>query len=285
MDNVSTATIVTMGCEAVIAILIPLALLLVWKKRTHASIVPALIGAAVFMVFAMTLEQLLHLVALQLDWSVSRAIKGNMWLYMLYGGLAAGIFEEVGRFCGFSLIKKKFRNRRDSITYGIGHGGFECIYLLGVGMAVNIVLAVLLNNLGPEVFTKTVLAGQSAAADQLIASFSSITPGMAAIAIAERLSALVLHISLSVWVFAAVHYKKFRWLLPAAILYHALVDFSPVLYQYGVLKSLAVTEISVAAVAVGAAVIAVMIYRRLGRFENEAKAAAEQTPEPNAEAQ
>lgn len=47
------------------------------------------IGAATFIVFALILEQILHIVVIK---ATGTALTGNIWLYALYGGLAAGIF-------------------------------------------------------------------------------------------------------------------------------------------------------------------------------------------------
>ncbi len=51
-------------------------------------------------------------------------ISGNPFLYAIYGGLAAGIFEEFGRFfCMITVMKRFMYQRENSIIYGIGHGG------------------------------------------------------------------------------------------------------------------------------------------------------------------
>ena len=55
----------------------------------------------------------------------------------------------------------------------------------------------------------------------------------AVMAMVERVAAMVLHLELSVVVFAAVRMKKY-WMYPLAILLHAGVDFLAGLYQAGV---------------------------------------------------
>jgi uncharacterized membrane protein YhfC len=110
--------------SALIAIGLPIFLLVYWRRKTKARLLPALIGALVFVVFALVLEQLLHNIVL-----VQPLMMTNTALYVLYGGLAAGVFEETARLLGFSLVLRRYRKREDSVTFGIGHGGIEAILL------------------------------------------------------------------------------------------------------------------------------------------------------------
>ena len=59
----------------------------------------------------MVLERIFHFLVLQSG--AGTVIQGNIWLYALYGGLAAGIFEETGRFLAFRFV---LRGRQDRIT-------------------------------------------------------------------------------------------------------------------------------------------------------------------------
>ena len=73
-----------------------------------------LIGAGTFILFAFVLENLFHaLVLLVLFPNAETVIRGNIWLYGLYGGLAAGLFEETGRLLAFRFV---LRRRQDRIT-------------------------------------------------------------------------------------------------------------------------------------------------------------------------
>ena len=76
----------------------------------------------------------------------------------------------------------------------------------------------------------------------LLDSARSITFATAAVAMLERISAMMIHIGLSMVVFVAARERKKLWLYPVAILLHALADSAAALYQYGLLTSLVTVE-------------------------------------------
>lgn len=84
----------------------------------------------------------------------------------------------------------------------------------------------------------------------LVTGAISVTPAIFAVGLFERISAMMIHIGLSMIMFAAVRQKGKLWLYPAAICLHALADVPAALYQCGVLKSIFLLEAS--AFAVGA---------------------------------
>lgn len=69
-----------------------------------------LLGAAVFLVFALVLEQRAH--QLILGGPAGGVITGDLGLYALYGGLMAGLFEETGRFAAFQLLRRSGKGAR-----------------------------------------------------------------------------------------------------------------------------------------------------------------------------
>ena len=128
-----------MGISSVLAILftlvfsvaLPVGLMLYLRKK-GGKWGAFLIGALTFVVSTMILESILHnLLFLTPLWAI---LQGNIWLYGLYGGLAAGIFEETGRFLAFKLLLKKESEPITALSYGIGHGGIEAILLVVLTM-------------------------------------------------------------------------------------------------------------------------------------------------------
>jgi len=233
---ISVATIVWLAVAAAWCVLLPVALLIWWRRTRRARVLPFFVGALVFIVFALGLENLLHQVCVYGDNPVSRAINGNVWLYMLYGGLAAGVFEETGRYVAFRWIigKKKYPGRDTAVTYGIGHGGIESILLLGVNMALFTVLAALLRT-GNHEAALSLAKGDAAALAQLVGQLGQFTPGYCILNMLERAGAVILHIALSVWVFLAARDKTQRSWFPFAIVLHAIADMPAALYQKGLL--------------------------------------------------
>ena len=86
----------------------------------------------------------------------------------------------------------------------------------------------------------------------------------------ERLTAMALHMALSVLVFASVRTSR-RWLFPTAILIHAVVDFVAVVTNFYL--PVAATELLVLTLTALAVLWAVQIYKGLPNhtFGHESK--------------
>lgn len=238
------------------AFVAPLAALIIWKSMTGAKLKTFVVGAICFVLFAMGFEQLLHTVCIATANPISAFITGNPIAYMLYGGLAAGIFEETGRYFGFKVLLKDEKKVTDAVAYGIGHGGIEMILTLGMTYVIYLVISMTGASLG------------AAEADSVIqAAIASVTPGMAAMAIVERISALMLHIGLSIAVFAAVHKKAF-WMYLIAIVMHACADFPAALYQLG-MASIPVVETITFVFSCIVLAFGIILYKKMKTAEQE----------------
>lgn len=225
MGNVvPTLSIVFMVVIALVGVTIPVVLLLVFRKKNKADILAFIFGCSVFIVFALIIEATLH--RLILPSAIGLKIQGNIWLFAVYGGLMAGIFEETGRFTAFKiLLRKKLNNDGNALMYGAGHGGFEAFYLLTVTMISYISIAVMMNT-GMSATLTAGVADETArkALEATFAFLAQTPPPQLLMSIVERIPAVALHISLSVLVWFAVNDKDRFWLYPLAILLHAVVD-------------------------------------------------------------
>ena len=56
-----------------------------------------------FIISALVLEKLLHAAVFK---AFGTALNANIWLYTLYGGLAAAVFEETGRLLAMKYAMK-----------------------------------------------------------------------------------------------------------------------------------------------------------------------------------
>ncbi|MBR3560598.1 MAG: YhfC family intramembrane metalloprotease [Oscillospiraceae bacterium] len=236
---VTTATLVWLAIGAVFSFALPIGLLIWWRKTRKAKLAPFFVGALIWFVFAGTLEPLLHSAALLGDHALARAIAGSPYLYMLYGGLAAGIFEETGRYVAFRWLIGKRRNpeRDTAVTYGIGHGGIEAMLTLGATYATMIVVALFLRR-GDQSAALAMMGAETMST--YLAALGQLTPGTALLAMFERAGAMILHIALSIFVFLAARDRtQWTW-FPFAIALHAIADMPAALYQRGMLPLAAV---------------------------------------------
>jgi uncharacterized membrane protein YhfC len=229
-----------------IGILLPIITAVVWKVKTKEHFSTMLIGAATFFIFAIILESIPKVFLFQLDNPVSRLVMSNIWIYGGIGALLAGLFEETGRFVAFKFLLKKRTNKETAISYGIGHGGFEAMYLL-VFTGIQYLTYVSLINSGQ--FSTIVEQVRMASPNQveyieaLPATIASITLGNTFISAFERISAMIIQVSLSIIVFASVRVPNKKRMYLLAVLIHTVVDLLPCFYQIGLITNAVLLEI------------------------------------------
>ncbi len=107
---VPASSLILMATNALLGIAIPVGLSVYLVRKHHARLSTILIGAGTFLLFALVLESILH--QLVLKGPLGASILNNTLLYAIYGGLAAGIFEETGRFLSMKFLMKRNRPLR-----------------------------------------------------------------------------------------------------------------------------------------------------------------------------
>ena len=250
-----------MAANAFLGIAVPVCLAVYLVRKHRAKLSSLLIGAGTFILFALVLESILH--QLVLKGPHGSDILGNTLLYALYGGLAAGVFEETGRFLSMKFLMKKAPSKPlPGIAYGVGHGGAEMLIIFGITMINNLVISALINSgQADAIFAKVPeeAAGQlQAQLDQL----QTLGAGTLLIGLWERFSALILHLGLSMLVWVAVRKGgKWLWLFPGAIVLHAIVDAGTVLLQKS--TGLVPLELIVMAEALAVAAIGYNVAKKL----------------------
>ena len=219
IDYIPVSAIISMVIEALFGIVLPFAAAFFWYKKKKGSIIPILIGAATFFAAVVVLEGIFHALFLVVITPVADFINSHFFVYVLYGSFMAGIFEETGRFIAFKLMKKRCGTLTDAVSYGIGHGGFECAYALGIGVGAYIVMSLMINmGLGDMIFAGMTEA-EIAAAAPVFESISGTTPWLALAAVVERISAMTFHVCNSVIVFNGVKNNKISRLFIAVLLH------------------------------------------------------------------
>ncbi len=222
-------------CAALVIIISAGAIILFKLKKKDTWLPAALIGAGTFVVFAMVLERLLHTVMIPL-------VYGNAPLYIAYGALAAGVFEETGRYIAYKVFMKNHRKTTDAVMMGLGHGCTEALLLVGISMLSDLAIAVSVNLVGEDAFLAQTLTDPAAleTARAQLAAIASITFPLAMLSVLERVIAITFHVCMSVLVSKAAFAKGKVWLFPAAVLFHAALDTPAMMYQTGILPIWAV---------------------------------------------
>ena len=253
MENIrfTNTAFAAIGLQAILVIALVAAVAFIWKKKTKQPFELYLIGAVTFFVSAMVLENIPKVPVLSLP-----AIKNSPVLTTVVASVFAGLFEETGRFIAFRTAMKKNHDKKNAISYGIGHGGFEALFLILSTAITYIVMGIMINSGNTEKITADMDEATIAlATEQLKAvsasTFSSVLPG-----VFERISAITFHISCSVLVFAAAKNKKYIMLYPLAILLHFGFDMLSALY---LTKTVTVIQMEII-LASAAFVIAAAVY-------------------------
>lgn len=219
-QNVLTAQVISV----IISILGPLALLIYIKKTGRVLSKTIMGGFFSFVVFAMFLEQLAHIVVFKLF----PGITGNAFAYTLYGAFAAGIFEEVGKYLSVKIYIKKEHTWNSGALLGLGHGGTETLW---IGAFYGVQNFLMMRAINAGTFMEKYAAGASAEmADSVMSQMKSLTAPLLIVGGIERLLAFVIQVALSIIIVLGFARGK-KYYVFYAILLHALVDIPVALYQ------------------------------------------------------
>lgn len=214
--TLSTPLLILMSLEVIVMIGLPIAAILLLRRRWGLPLSLALAGAATFI-----LSQVLHIPA-------TAYIFGSLFPLQFYPlivqaialGLSAGLFEEIARYLVYRFWRKEARSWREGVFFGLGHGGVEAI-LTGLLVAVTLINVVIVTTAEDPA-----ALGIPESALQQVEEFWALPLYMPLLAVAERIMALILHMSLSTLVLLSVVGDGTRrrpplWPLFAAILWHA----------------------------------------------------------------
>ncbi len=217
---VGGASLFWMSFTLAISVGLPLGLLILLHFRRGISGTAVLVGALTFVFSQLLLRvPLLDIFSTQSAYS---ALQANHFLYILFLSLTAGIFEEGGRYLGFSHFLRNRWSWEDGVAFGIGHGGIEAFLLVGLTYVANLIYSFAINagnymellgaDLPPE------------AAEMIRDQLVNLPPSTFAAAGFERLFTMALHIGLSLMVLVGVSEGKRQYLL-YAVLIHAGANF------------------------------------------------------------
>lgn len=213
------ATVTAITVTLLLCVFLPIVLLILWKIKTKAKISSFFIGAATFIVFALILESIFH----NIMFKFLPILNTSKVAYCIYGGLAAGLFEETGRFLAMKFVMKKYLDKSNSIMYGIGHGGIESIILVGVSEINNLIMIASVNaGLLPTIMESIPVNLRTTYYEQIKQLWEMPSSTFYAAGV-ERIGAIMLHIGLSFIVYMAIKDKKPAYYILAVFL-HMLLD-------------------------------------------------------------
>lgn len=252
----SSETIAALAVCIVLGFAIPIAAIIVYKRRFREAWLPsAFIGAGAIMMFAL-IELLLYVL---LCVPLYPLIMRFPSVTVIIAAVMAGAVEETARLAAYKTLMKNHLSTKNAVLMGLGFGGFETIAALGITYLMYLIMAVTANGYGGlEAFLE---------AKRNNSSSNSVSVTMAVIEetrfidillpIYGRLLAMTLHVCLSVWVYKAVTHK--RWLYPAAIAFHAAYDY----IAMGVIKNHLLLEAILTVIVTAAVFVTIKLTKKL----------------------
>ena len=220
--------------SCILLFFLPLIFLFFWKRkcRESARYKALLIGAVGFLISARVLELGVHMFCIVSDNPVSRFINGHVAVYVLYGIIMAGVFEECGRYIILRYLIKKENTRENAVMYGIGHGGIEvwAISLMSLFTYLAIAVAFTGHPASQALSLLHITEKSAAAALPAVQATAAFGISAAASTVLERILCMFAHIFLTVVVYYSIQKQDKKYLLLAVFL-HMMFDLVPALSQ------------------------------------------------------
>jgi uncharacterized membrane protein YhfC len=232
--TVAPVTLAVLIAATLIIALLPIAVFRYLRKPLSLNRRDSIVGVAVFTLFAMILERAFHGLVLS-------QVPAGGWLtqpvaFVAYGALAAGVFEEVGRYFGMRFLNRRYGASAGdgrAIGYGLGHGGAET-WFVGVLVWGQWAYLAWLANRGQ---LDAQLAGlPGAAVLRVHVMLSTLSVQSVGLLLLERGAAFVLQVALSLLMWRVMRAGRLG-VLPLAIALHALADVPAMLYQVRLLPA------------------------------------------------
>lgn len=223
---VPIASMVGMGVSLAISMLVPL-VALVWlmtrKGEGRERRYPQLGRSFACGMLAFALSQVLTRLPLMAYLSTLRQPWAEFLVSAPVASYTAGLFEETGRLLIMLWLLRRFHRWVDGVSFGLGHGGLEAILLVGLSSVTNLALAMMINA------GQTPVGVPAAALEALKASLTTTPSEIFYLAGVERISAIALHVGLSVLVLWGITAGRrlFGWTL--AVLIHGTANLAVVL--------------------------------------------------------
>lgn len=260
-----------------ICIGLPVVLLLVFRKKMGKGVTSAVLAGALGFFVPQAVIRIPALQALSLLDGFADFVQNHFWGYAILLALSAGLFETVGRLVVFKTVLKNRTTYNAALCAGLGHGGIEAIYLVGLTYINNLVLSFMINN--GSAFD--VVTGQGLPADQanqLIATMTQTSPAIFYMAGFERVFTIGFQIGLSMLLAYGITRNRTRMFFCAVLVIHTTIDLLVIAAQNAGWSPY-VVESCIAAIGLIAIIFVIRVKPRFSEIEikrDEAEVAREE---------
>ena len=229
---VSGLSLVAMVVTLLICMVVPIVALIVYavKNKGKGVWLAWFIGAAGFFVMQIIIRTPI-LSLLSLNEGFVKFANDYYIVYVLILAFTAALFEVVARFVGALILKKK-QCYEVAVGAGLGHGGIEAMFLIGMTYVNNLLYSVMINTGAFDAMVEsTAQMGVDAQTLQALwdvkTALIDTTPAMFLLAGYERILTIIVHVAMTVLVFYFVNKKKGFLGILLCLFMHTVIDFVP----------------------------------------------------------
>jgi uncharacterized membrane protein YhfC len=208
----------------VICIGLPVVLLLSFRKKMGKGVTSAFLAGALGFFVPQAVIRIPALQGLALLDGFATFVQEHFWVYAVLLALSAGLFETVGRLVVFKTVLKNRTTYNAALCAGLGHGGIEAAYLVGLTYVNNLVLSVMINN-GSAFDVLTGQGLESNQASQLITTMTQTSTATFYMAGFERVFTIGFHIGLSLLLAYGITRNQTTKFFVLVMLTHSSFDF------------------------------------------------------------
>jgi uncharacterized membrane protein YhfC len=225
MGQVPTSSLIAMGVTLAVCFGVPILLWVIFAKKMGKGVSSAVLAGALGFFVPQAILRIPALQLLGTFQAYQDFARDHFWTFAFLLAATAGLFETVGRLVVFRTVLKKRVTYYSGLCAGLGHGGIEAAYLIGLTYVNNLVLAFMINAGTAE----TVLAGQGVTGDQAAAIIAAMTGTPAAEFYAagfERVFTISFHIGMSLLLAYGITKGATGKYFVMVLGLHTLLDFS-----------------------------------------------------------
>ncbi len=273
---VPVMTMVSVGITALISLVLPVLILIIFAaKNKKQGIVSAwLLGAAGFLVTQICIRlPVLSVLSMQ-EWFL-RFSQEHLFLYAFSLAFTAGLFELAGRYVVAKILQKKLSWNR-SLAAGLGHGGIEAIFIVGMAYVSNIAYIVMIQSGAFDAMLAQVPGDQAAYLESIRLTLTAGSSFLYLLAGFERILAMIAHAAMSVIVCRGAATGNTGKSLLLCLALHTFVDLTAgISLLAGTVLTLEMAYTIIYIILTAVAVISLLILRRIRREWKEENHEAE----------
>lgn len=235
---VSTVSLIAMVITLLICMAVPIVALIIYavKNKGKGVLLAWLLGAAGFFVMQIIIRTPI-LSLLSLNEGFLKFANEYYVIYVLLLAFTAALFEVVARFVAALVLKKKACYEA-AFGAGLGHGGIEAMFLIGMTYVNNLLYSIMINTGAFDTMIESTaqMGVDTQALLDVKSALIDTAPSMFLLAGYERILTMILHVAMTVLVFYFVYKKKSAIGIVLCLLIHTVIDFVPA-FLVGILSA------------------------------------------------